>query len=67
MAATIRIERFDPEEEESVVTANLSAFGGPDDMSLVRLGEGVYELEHILTTDRPNGQWAVIVWIRQQK
>jgi glucose/arabinose dehydrogenase len=66
VAATIRIERFDPEGETPVVMADLSAFGGSATHPLEPVGDGEYRLRATLPVERPNGEVEVIVWIRQQ-
>ena len=64
--ATIRVERFDPEGEPPVVTADLSAFGGSDTQPLQAGADGNYRLQEILPVERSNGQAEVIIWIRQR-
>ena len=66
LQATIHVERFDPEGETPVVTADLSAFGGSAAQPLTPDVNGDYRLEEILAVERSNGQAEVIVWIRQR-
>ena len=66
LEATIRVERFDPEGEPPVVTADLSAFGGSDAQPLEPNADGDYRLQEILPVERSNGQAEVIIWIRQR-
>ena len=66
LQATIHVERFDPEGEMPVVTADLSAFGGSAAQPLTPDVNGEYRLEEILAVERSNGQAEVIVWIRQR-
>ena len=66
VALTVRLDRFDPDGEPPVLTVDLSAFGASEATPLNRIGDGVYGLEETLPVALPNGEFEVVVWIRQQ-
>ena len=66
IAAVVHIERFDPQGAPPLVTADLSALGGPSAHPLEAIGGDQYRLQTTLPVERPNGEVEVIVWIRQQ-
>ncbi|NKB71163.1 MAG: T9SS type A sorting domain-containing protein [Candidatus Latescibacteria bacterium] len=66
VAATIHLERFDPDGTQPQVSADLSGLGGPADLPLQGTPEEGYRLQADLPIDQANGLADIIVWIRQE-
>ena len=63
--ATVRLERLAPGEGDPLLTADLSAFGGPESVSLEAVGENIYRLRASLQVEGDNGLRQVRVLIEQ--
>jgi hypothetical protein len=63
---TVRVESTEADGQILAVTADLSELGGPEEMLLEQIEEGLYRLEARLSGDVPNGLRRVAIHIRQQ-
>ncbi|NKB66704.1 MAG: T9SS type A sorting domain-containing protein [Candidatus Latescibacteria bacterium] len=66
LEGTIRLARFDAAGSEPVLSADLSALGGPSAVPLEALGDGLYRLSTEVEVAAPNGHINVPVRLAQE-